>query len=210
MLEVGGPEAAAYLDAHLTVPVSDLQPGEIRRGALLAPKGTLLGLLRIERSSGGFRLYSAQPAVSQALLRGRIGWMVDLTPFAHEEPQLSDLERVEAGIPAFGRDIDERTLPHEAGLVPDVVRLDGGIYPGKMTVLRQERSGTVHRALRRLAFDAPVSEGAAVHDEEGPLGTIGTAVVSPARGPLALALLRRRATPGTRVRVAEVSGIVEP
>jgi hypothetical protein len=35
-------------------------------------------------------------------------------------------------------------------------------------------------------------------------------VVSPTRGPLALALLRRRALPGSRVRVAEVSGIVEP
>ena len=45
---------------------------------------------------------------------------------------------------------------------------------------------------------------------EREVGAIGTAVVSPTRGPLALALLRRRAAPGSRVRVGEVSGIVEP
>jgi len=211
LLEVGGPEAAAYLDAHLTAPVSDLADSGERRAALLTPKGTLLALLHVQRAGATFRLRGGDEAAARALARGTVGWLVELSPLPIAPPTaLSDLERVEAGIPAFGRDIDERTLPHEAGLVPDVVRLDGGIYPGKMTVLRQERSGTVHRALRRLAFDAPVSEGAAVHDDEGPLGTIGTAVVSPARGPLALALLRRRATPGTRVRVDEVSGIVEP
>ncbi|MDA0171239.1 hypothetical protein OJ998_19210 [Solirubrobacter taibaiensis] len=205
MLEVTGPDAAAYLDAHLTVRVE-----ADRHGALLTPKGTLLGLVRIERTAAGFRLYSGQPAVAAALERGRIGWMVELTPFTHEEPALSDLERVEARIPAFGRDIDERTLPHEAGLVGTVVRTDKNVYPGMQTVLRQERSGTVHRVLRRLAFDAPVHAGTEVHDDTGPLGTIGTAAISPTRGPLALALLRRRAEPGARVRAGEVSGIVEP
>jgi len=122
----------------------------------------------------------------------------------------SDLARVEARIPAFGRDIDERTLPHEAGLVGTVVRTDKNVYPGMQTVLRQERSGTVHRVLRRLALDAPVRDGDEVRDDEGLLGTVGTAVVSPTRGPLALALLRRRAEPRARVRVGEVSGIVEP
>jgi hypothetical protein len=33
------------------------------------------------------------------------------------------------------------------------------------------------------------------------LGTIGTAVLSPAKGPLALAILRREAEPGARVEV---------
>jgi len=210
LLEVGGPEAAAYLDAHLTAPVGDLADGDERQVALLTPKGTLLALLRVRRAGPAFRLRGGDKTAARALTRGTVGWRVELRPFAHEEPGLSDLERVEALIPAYGVDIDERTLPHEAGLVPGVVRLDGGIYPGKMTVLRQERSGTVHRALRRLALDAPVATGTPVTDQEGPLGTIGTAVVSPTRGPLALALLRRRAMPGSRVQVAEVSGIVEP
>ncbi|WP_170179474.1 hypothetical protein [Solirubrobacter pauli] len=210
MLEVSGPEAAAYLDSHLTAPVGDLADGDRRRAALLTPKGTLLALLDVHRAAGAFRLRGGDETAAHALTRGRVGWRVDLTPLPAAPPTLSDLERVEALVPAFGPDIDERTLPHEAGLVPDVVRLDGGIYPGKMTVLRQERSGTIHRALRRLALEAPVEPGTPVHDDEGPLGMIGTAVVSPTRGPLALALLRRRATPGSRVRVAGVSGIVEP
>lgn len=210
MLEVSGPEAAAYLDAHLTAPVGDLADGDRRRAALLTPKGTLLALLDVHRTAAAFRLHGGDETAARALTRGQVGWRVELTRLPAAAPALSDLERVEALVPVFGRDIDERTLPHEAGLVPEVVRLDGGIYPGKMTVLRQERSGTIHRALRRIALEAPVEPGAAVHDDEGPLGTIGTAVVSPTRGPLALALLRRRAGPGSRVRVAEVSGIVEP
>lgn len=209
MLEIGGPEAAAYLDAHLTAPVGDLADGDRRRAALLTPKGTLLALLDVHRAAGAFRLHGGDETAARALTRGQVGWRVELTPLPAAPPALSDLERVEALVPAFGRDIDERTLPHEAGLVPDIVRLDGGIYPGKMTVLRQERSGTIHRALRRLRLDAPVPEGTSVHDDDGPLGAVGTVVVAP-RGPLALALLRRRAAPGSRVRVAEVSGIVEP
>lgn len=211
LLEVRGPDAAPYLDAHLTIPVADLGHGDTRLGALLAPKGTVLGLLRIERDGDSFRLHGGQPAVSSALMRGQLGWRVELVPLSPADATtLTDLERVEAGLPAFGRDIDDRTLPHEAGLVPDVVRLDGGIYPGKMTVLRQQRSGTIHRLLRRLVLEAEVPEGTEVHDDAGPLGIIGTAAISPTRGPLALALLRRRAAPGTVVYAAEVPALVEP
>ena len=207
MLEVTGPDAAAYLDAHLTV----LRRTRIASGALLTPKGTLLGLLRIEPIADGFRLYSGQPASRRRAgarpdrLEGRAHAVHGTTSRSCPTSNAS-----KPGIPAFGRDIDERTLPHEAGLVGTVVRTDKNVYPGMQTVLRQQRSGTVHRALRRLALEAPVQAGTEVRDEAGSLGTIGTAVVSPTRGPLALALLRRRAEPGTRVRVGEVSGIVEP
>ena len=38
---------------------------------------------------------------------------------------------------------------------------------------------------------------------ERELGTVGTAVLSPARGPIALAILRREAEPGAAVEVGE-------
>jgi hypothetical protein len=40
---------------------------------------------------------------------------------------------------------------------------------------------------------------------ERELGTVGTAVVSPRLGPLALAILRREAEPGTRVAVGDTA-----
>jgi len=45
---------------------------------------------------------------------------------------------------------------------------------------------------------------------EKQVGTIGTAVISPGRGPLALAILRREAEPGAEVRIgASISATVE-
>lgn len=106
--------------------------------------------------------------------------------------------------PRYGAELNEKTLPAEAGLVPDVVALDKPLYPGMQTVLRQERSGTVHRTLRGLRLDAPVAADATVTTEDdASVGRIGTAVVSPRLGPVALAVVRRSAEPGTRVRVGE-------
>jgi glycine cleavage system aminomethyltransferase T len=122
---------------------------------------------------------------------------------------LWDVLRVEAGRPAWGAELGERTLAADAGLVPDVVRLDEGLYPGLQVALRQDRSGTVHRAVRLLRLASPVRAGDEVRGADGRrLGVVGTAVVSPRRGPLALALLRRSAEPGSRVDVGDVSGVV--
>jgi tRNA-modifying protein YgfZ len=270
-LAVQGADAAAYLDAHLTVGVRDLAPGHGRLGALLSPKGTLLGLVRVLRGPRAFHLdcdRAALDGVFRALYFGKVGWdvklgkrtlqlaelavrgpaTVRLDPHEHRLLRIAgrtvlaigtrdgvdlrfpaghtgalldalalplgsahdwDVLRIEAGEPEFGRDVDARTLPHEAGLVPGLVQLAKGLYPGLQTVLRQERSGTVHRALRRLALDAPVAPGTPVEDDDGPLGTVGTAVVSTTHGPLALALLRTRAEPGATVRAGGVPAIID-
>jgi folate-binding protein YgfZ len=56
--------------------------------------------------------------------------------------------RVEAGIPAMGKELDERTIPAEAGLLDATVSFTKGCYTGQELVARLESRG--NRVARRL------------------------------------------------------------
>src|SRR5680860_1543810 len=64
-----------------------------------------------------------------------------------------------------------------------------------------KRQGKPNRHLRRLVSQTPLEAGATVTLGDKQIGVVGTAVISPARGPLALAILRREAEPGDDVLV---------
>lgn len=74
------------------------------------------------------------------------------------EPTLDagELERlrVEAGTPAWGKEIDDRVLPAEAGLTERAVSFAKGCYPGQEPIARQHYRGKVNRTLRRLEVAA--------------------------------------------------------
>ncbi len=76
---------------------------------------------------------------------------------AELEPTLDDdtLEamRIEAGTPRFGKEIDERALPAEAGLVERAVSLTKGCYPGQEPIARLHYRGHANRGLRVLAVE---------------------------------------------------------
>ena len=55
--------------------------------------------------------------------------------------------------------------------------------------------------LRGLRLTAPAEFGAGIRNDERDLGTLGTTVVSPALGPIALAVIRREAEPGDTVEL---------
>ena len=104
--------------------------------------------------------------------------------------------RVEAGIPAWGRELSPSILLPEAGM-DDAVSYTKGCYVGQEIVARLHARGHTNRALRRvlLAEDAPVPPvGATVHvPEDGPepgreIGRITSAVASPKHGGQSLAL----------------------
>ncbi len=61
--------------------------------------------------------------------------------------------RIEAGTARYGREIDERVLPAEAGLVERAVSFTKGCYPGQEPVARLHYRGHVNRALRVLRLD---------------------------------------------------------
>ena len=70
------------------------------------------------------------------------------------EPSIDDAElellRVRAGTPRFGREIDDRVLPAEAGLDQRAVDFEKGCYPGQEPIARQHYRGRVNRTLRIL------------------------------------------------------------
>ncbi len=125
-------------------------------------------------------------------------------------PEAAEIARVEAGRPRVGREIGPQTLPQEAGINDRAVSFTKGCYIGQETVARLHYKGKPNRHLRLLQLARPVADGEPVSLDGRELGTIGTAVLSPARGPLALAILRREAEPGAEVVVGEgVSAKVE-
>jgi folate-binding protein YgfZ len=109
--------------------------------------------------------------------------------------------RVESGRPRFGLDMDEETIPEEAGLNERAVSFTKGCYVGQETVARLHYKGRPNRQLRGLRLSEPTEGGDEVWLGEKVVGRVGSSCVSPAHGPIALALIRREAEPGTQVAV---------
>jgi len=122
----------------------------------------------------------------------------------------AEITRVEAGRPRIGHEIDTATMPAEAGINGRAVSFTKGCYIGQETVARLHYKGRPNRHLRRLRPDAPVAAGDPIVAGEREVGKVGTAVISPAEGPLALAIVRREAEPGSCVVVGDgVAAVVE-
>lgn len=116
-------------------------------------------------------------------------------------PDAWDVLRVERGIPAFGRDFGPDNFPQETGLGEQAVNYQKGCYLGQEVVARIHYRGGVNKALRGLRFPgagSPPPTGTPLLADGRPAGTVGTSVLSPAHGPIALAILHNRANaPGT-------------
>ncbi len=61
--------------------------------------------------------------------------------------------RIRAGTPRYGREIDDRVLPAEAGLEERAIDFEKGCYPGQEPIARQHYRGRVNRTLRVLEIE---------------------------------------------------------
>ena len=95
----------------------------------------------------------------------------------------------------------QETIPQEAGINERAVSFTKGCYIGQETVARLHYKGKPNRHIRGLRLEAATRAGATVALGERELGKVGTAVLSPAHGPIALAILRREASVGDEVVV---------
>ena len=111
--------------------------------------------------------------------------------------------RIEHGRPRFGIEIDEGTMPQEAGIHERTVSYSKGCYVGQETVARLYWKGKPNRHLRGLRLSEAVAPGAALLLAEREVGTVGSFAASPRLGPIALALLRREAQPGALLSVGD-------
>ena len=94
---------------------------------------------------------------------------------AELEPNVGDEElellSIRAGTPRFGREVDDRVLPAEAGLDLRAVNFEKGCYPGQEPIARQHYRGRVNRSLRVLAI-----EGDGLPDYDAELDYEGKAI----------------------------------
>ncbi|MHB8233091.1 MAG: CAF17-like 4Fe-4S cluster assembly/insertion protein YgfZ [Solirubrobacteraceae bacterium] len=115
----------------------------------------------------------------------------------------AEILRVESGRPRFGLDMDDTTIPQEAALNDRAVSFTKGCYVGQETVARLFYKGKPNRHLRGLRLSAPAQTGEELRLGERTLGHLGSSVVSPTFGPIALALVRREAEVSAAVEVGE-------
>jgi tRNA-modifying protein YgfZ len=111
--------------------------------------------------------------------------------------------RIESGRPRHGLDMGADTIPQEAGLNDRAVNFEKGCYVGQETVARLHYRGKPNRFLRGLRLTSEAETGTPIMLGDRQVGTIGSSCVSPAHGPIALALVRREASPGDTVLVGD-------
>ena len=126
------------------------------------------------------------------------GTTLDVEPVSEEA---AECLRIEAGRPRLGYDMDADTMPQEAGINERAVSFTKGCYVGQETVARLHYKGKPNRHLRGLRLSEPAERGSEIVLGERVVGRLGSTCVSPRLGPIALALLRREAEPGTTVEV---------
>jgi tRNA-modifying protein YgfZ len=117
--------------------------------------------------------------------------------------EAAEVVRIEAGIPRFGAEMSAETMPAEAGIVERAVSFTKGCYIGQEPVARLHYKGRPNRRLRGLQLSGPAAPGESLRLGEKEVGRIGSACVSPARGPIGLAIVRREAEPGAELAVGE-------
>ena len=101
--------------------------------------------------------------------------------------------RVEAGVPVYGRDVDESSMPLEAGLT-HTVDFTKGCFVGQEALAKMQNLGKPRRYLvgLKVESDSAVSPGTKIHDEDKEIGRLTTSVRHPVSGEIiALASVRR-------------------
>lgn len=120
-----------------------------------------------------------------------------------------DVLRVEAGVPRFGVDMTEETIPLEAGIEDRAISFTKGCYVGQEVIVRvtQRGGGRVAKKLVGLTLageKAPVA-GSPIRAGEREIGRVTSAVTSPLLDrAIALGYVHRDfVEPGTEVQVVD-------
>ena len=129
------------------------------------------------------------------------------------DPEVAEVARIEAGQPKFGIDMDEDTIPLEAGIEPRAISLTKGCYVGQEIIIRMlhRGQGRVAKRLVGLTFEPSATvpaKGDAIKAGDRQVGTVTSATRSPAfERPIAMGYVHRDfAEAGTRVIVITTAG----
>ncbi len=187
-----GPDAAGRLEAlGASLPGGDLAAAETTCAGV--------GVLIVRESPAGvpgFTLIAPSadaPALAEALHAAGLSAI---------DPEAFEALRIEAGTPAFGRDVNEKNLPQEVDRDARAISFVKGCYLGQETVARLDALGHVNKILRRLVGrpgDPVPPPGAALEVDGKAVGAVTSSAFSPGRGAgVALAVVRvAHAEPGS-------------
>jgi len=117
--------------------------------------------------------------------------------------EVAEVLRVQRGRPRYGVDLDDTTIPQEAGLNARAVSFTKGCYVGQETVARLHYRGRPTRRLCGVRLSAPARSGDRLALGTREVGHLGSVVLSPQLGWIALALVRREAEIGAVLEVGE-------
>ena len=125
------------------------------------------------------------------------------------EPTLDSDElerrRIEAGVPRWGRELDDRVLPAEAGLDATHISFSKGCYPGQEPIARLHYRGKANRALRVLELaDVPPYDAELVHDGKV-VGRVTSAVRRPDGSVVGLGYVRVEVPADARLELAHAA-----
>ncbi|TXG92277.1 folate-binding protein [Rhodococcus rhodnii] len=127
--------------------------------------------------------------------------------------------RVAALRPRIGVDTDERTIPHEVGLIGGpgefgAVHLDKGCYRGQETVARVHNLGKPPRRLVLLHIDGSADARPVPGDDvlagARSVGRVGTVIDHHDDGPIALALVKRAVPADAELTAAGAAVSIDP
>lgn len=155
--------------------------GPDSRSALGAPALPLYGFAErggdvIQRVPGGFLLLSSE-TVPDA---------VDITVDEYET------FRIESGLPAWGKEVDETVLPTECGLETDAVSYSKGCYLGQEVIQRVKTYSEAKQELRGLFVDGGPATPGPLLCEGQTAGRMTSSTYSPTLGrSIALGIVRK-------------------
>ena len=119
-----------------------------------------------------------------------------------------DALRIAHGAPRWGREMDTKTFPQEAGIDAIAVHYDKGCYTGQEAMAKIHFRGKVNRKLVQLRASAPLVTGSDVLLDGTRIGSVTSAAPGPDGDFVALALVKHDVPDGAAVQVGSAPATV--
>jgi folate-binding protein YgfZ len=201
-LAIVGPQAAAVLASTLQIAPDTLPLTEHGNLRLEFESQPVIILRTTDLGEPGYDLLAAGSTLDRLSVELLAAGAVEL------DAEAAAALRIETGIPRFHLDMDENTIPLEAGIEGRAISLTKGCYVGQEVIIRVLHRGHGRVARRLVGFtgeaDTSFEAGDILKAEGKDVGTVTSATWSPAlQRPIGLGYVHRDfVTPGTPLTTA--------
>lgn len=181
LISVQGPTATRELKEMMELPSLDAGITEVEGAQVICLRSNRTGL-------GGWDLLL--PVTAKKVIKKLE------SDFTLIDERAFNAARLEVGIPRFGQDMDEKTLPPEMGPAFESrhISYTKGCYTGQEVLMRIHSRGHTNKTWMALVSDRPLIAGQTVsHGSRADAGVVTSGADSPQFGFIAGAMLRNEA-----------------